>query len=91
MDILIKYNELLDENKKLKEINSNVKKELMAYHVQREQLKEELKKSDHVKATLFEDRQKYKNEIIELSEKLYDAKIREKRLLKILNETDDYI
>ena len=34
--------------------------------------------------------EKLKQEIIELKTKLYDATVKEQRLLKILNETSDY-
>ena len=96
------------------------------------QLKEELLQSDYVKASVFSDREEYKQQIIELNQriknlvsentnlqnelftdqlqtdeleykllelkdeiinlktKLYDANVKEQRLLKILNETDDY-
>lgn len=39
---------------------------------------------------LLEENIKLKDENIELKTKLYDAAVKEQRLLKILNETDDY-
>lgn len=39
---------------------------------------------------LLEENEQLKDEIINLKTKLYDAAVKEQRLLKILNETDDY-
>lgn len=36
------------------------------------------------------ENEQLKQQIIELKTKLYDANVKEQRLLKILNETDDY-
>ena len=39
---------------------------------------------------LLAENEQLKDEIINLKTKLYDATVKEQRLLKILNETDDY-
>lgn len=76
MDILTKYKELLDENTQLKEdlIFSEAMEDYWKIH----------------SSELNEDIEQLKNEIIDLKTKLYDAHVKEQRLLKILNETSDY-
>lgn len=39
---------------------------------------------------MLEENIKLKSEIIKLKTKLFDANVKEQRLLKILNETSDY-
>lgn len=40
--------------------------------------------------TMEQENEQLKQQIIELKTKLFDANVKEQRLLKILNETSDY-
>lgn len=89
--------ELLAENQKLKQdlLRAEAMEDYWKIHSSEleediTQLKEELNQSDYVKASIFSDREEYKQQIIELKTKLFDANVKEQRLLKILNETSDY-
>lgn len=93
----MKYNTLHEElyttrikNIELKEINTNVKKELMAYYVENEQLKEDYKQKIEDMKSLADEYHILVDKNIKLQTEILDHKVKEARLLKILNETSDY-
>lgn len=100
----VKYNDLLLKFDKLKRdfvYQVNKKDEYFQELKYLEHENEKLKERNYQLATINDDLYKdnyliskenaqLKDEIINLKTKLYDASVKEARLLKILNETSDY-
>ena len=79
--LTFKYNKMKEENEQLKEENEKLEQireikdsalkganiKIKTLERENEKLKEELLQSDYVKASVFSDREEYKNRIIELT------------------------